>query len=113
MPTSMEGHNANPAPLSSYSGPAPENYKIGIIINPCKGKGRTPDCCMNVFGTPEYGLLLVPDLTYPFRVVPKYDLGSDTEILDNVQLVDEFRSPLSTSNMCVRATGGRHGRGDD
>lgn len=35
---------------------------------------------MNVFGSPEYGLKTKPDMTYPYRVVPKYDLGDDSEV---------------------------------
>lgn len=27
-------------------------YAIGMIINPCKG--RDPDCCLNIYGEPEY-----------------------------------------------------------
>lgn len=53
---------------------------------------------MDVYGLPEYGLKLVPDTTYSYRVVPRYDLGDENEILDNVQLVDEYRNPMQDSS---------------
>lgn len=35
---------------------------------------------MDIFGTPEYGLKTAADETYPYRVVPKRDLGDDSEV---------------------------------
>ena len=32
--------------------PDPTNYRIGIIIDPCRNLSY--NCCMNVFGTPVY-----------------------------------------------------------
>ena len=81
----------------SFSEPDAENYKIGLLVDPCKGNVK--ECCMNVYGTPEYYRVSVPDKTYPYRVVPKYVLGDEGEILDNAELVDEFGGILSPTVM--------------
>jgi hypothetical protein len=62
----------------SYSEPDPENYKIGLLIDPCKGNDE--ECCMNIY-------------------VPKYVLGDEREILENAELVDEFGAKLNPTVM--------------
>ena len=42
-----------------FSYPTTEEYNINIIVDPCRGHKRYYDCCMNVFGTPEYPALKV------------------------------------------------------
>ena len=36
-----------------FSYPLSEEYRIGIIVDPCRGH-ENYSCCMNVYGTPEY-----------------------------------------------------------
>jgi hypothetical protein len=41
-------------PTKEYRYDIPQDYKLGILLDPCKGKEH--DCCVGVYGTPEYRL---------------------------------------------------------
>jgi hypothetical protein len=41
-------------PTKEYRYTIPQDYKLGILLDPCKGKGH--GCCDGVYGTPEYRL---------------------------------------------------------
>jgi hypothetical protein len=54
--TNFYFHPSRAYPFSdgySFDFPSVDDFRIGIIVDPCKY--NSPDCCMNTFGTPEYG----------------------------------------------------------
>ena len=60
--------------------PISANYRIGILIDPCRFNAY--NCCMNVFGTPEYPALLTSNLEA--ERVFKYDVIADeNEVASN------------------------------
>lgn len=65
-----------------YSYPTGEEYRIGIIIDPCRGHTRPYDCCMNTFGVPEYPALAVTGHTQE-RVINYPVLGNESEVAIN------------------------------
>ena len=70
----------------SFDYPYTEDFRVGIIIDPCKyGKY---DCCVNTFGTPEYGALKRNGLEEA-RVMKWFVLANDTDIQINSNLVYE------------------------
>lgn len=77
-----------------YDYPIASKYRIGVLVDPCRYNNY--NCCMNVFGTPEYPALLQPGLeqerVYKYRV-----LASDTEVSKNYFLVYEDGSSISYS----------------
>ena len=77
--------------------PQVENYRINIIMDPCKGKDD-PACCLNVFGTAEYPKLKLDGLE-PERQNPKNVLSNDSDIQTNYDLVFEDGSsvPITSS----------------
>jgi len=76
-----------------FSYPTTEEYRIGIIVDPCRGHVRPYDCCVNVFGAPEYPALKVAGHTQE-RVVRYPVLGNETEVRINYNLVYEDGSEL-------------------
>jgi hypothetical protein len=68
--------------------PNPEQYRISLLIDPCRFTGR-PDCCMNVFGSPEYPKLKISPWEAERNFKPPF-FGSDTEVQINFNLVDEL-----------------------
>lgn len=40
----------------TFEFPIPEDYRLNIIVDPCRGNPF--NCCINVFGTPEYPMLI-------------------------------------------------------
>lgn len=66
-------------PLSQY-------YRIRILMDPCRYNAY--NCCMSVFGAPEYPALLSPNLE-PERVVKPIVLASDVDVSKNVKFVTE------------------------
>ena len=81
-----------------YSYPDTEDYRIGILIDPCRNLNY--DCCTNFFGTPEYCSLKNPGLESE-RVYRKTVIGNDSEILANCVLVyaDSTQVISSTTNV--------------
>ena len=67
-----------------YSYPSSSDYVIKLIIDPCRNLSY--NCCVNVFGTPEY-LALKKSGLEPERVVRKTVIADETEILANGNLV--------------------------
>ena len=65
-----------------YVYPTSEEYRIGIIIDPCRGHTDPYSCCMNVFGVPEYAALKVTGHTQE-RVVNYPVIGNETEVSSN------------------------------
>ena len=87
-PTSVQLHNDD----FVFKYPLSEEYRIGIIVDPCRGHANY-SCCMNVFGTPEY-----PELkssTHSQERVLKYtELGAEDEVAMNYDLVYEDSSSV-------------------
>lgn len=70
-------------------------YRINVIIDPCRG--LRADCCMNVFGVPEYPSLLRNNLE-PERVVKYPVIGNESEVAINYELIYEDGSPVLELN---------------
>ena len=79
----------------SFDFPYVEEFRVGVIVDPCKHKEA--DCCMNTFGTPEYGALLRNGLEEG-RKFKMLVLANDTDIMINSNLVYEDGSPVPTSS---------------
>lgn len=72
--------------------PISDDYRINILIDPCRGHADN-DCCLNVFGTPEYTALKVAGHTQE-RVVQYKIIGDETEVSSNYDLVYEDSSTV-------------------
>mmetsp|Transcript_19797 Transcript_19797/g.33126 ORF Transcript_19797/g.33126 Transcript_19797/m.33126 type:complete len:539 (+) Transcript_19797:100-1716(+) len=73
--------------------PESANYRIGIIVDPCRFNSY--DCCMNIFGMPEYAALLSSDLEA--ERVFKYEVIADPEeVSSNYFVMDEDSNPVAT-----------------
>lgn len=74
--------------------PLSAKYRIGIIIDPCRFNRY--NCCVNVFGTPEYPALLQSGLEAERAF--KYDVIADeNEVASNYFLIDEDSGSIATS----------------
>lgn len=69
-----------------YDFPESANYRIGIIVDPCRSNSY--DCCMNVFGSPEYPALLTSNLEAE-RVFRYEVIADEDEVAINYVLIDE------------------------
>lgn len=69
-----------------YDYPLPQYYHIRILIDPCRNNSY--DCCMSVFGSPEYPALLDPTVEAE-RVYKPYVIASDTEVQKNYEMITE------------------------
>jgi hypothetical protein len=76
--------------------PLAEEFRLNIIMNPCKGKA--PDCCMNVFGTAEYPKLKLDGLEAE-RQQPKSVVANESDIQANFDLVYEDGSRVPVDSM--------------
>jgi len=76
--------------------PATANFRIGLIINPCPPPLRY-NCCMSVFGTPEYPSLRITGLE-PDRVVRTIVIGNVSEVAVNYDLVYEDGTPVPATS---------------
>lgn len=74
--------------------PTSSEYVVGLIVDPCRSNPY--DCCMNVFGSPEYPALLNSGLQ-PERVFQYIVIASDTEVAKNYYLVNEYGSSIATT----------------
>ena len=86
----------NPTKESIYSFdyPTTDKYIIGMLIDPCRLNSY--NCCINVFGTAEYPVLIASKLESE-RVVLYDVIASDTEVSSNYILVDEHSMLIPTS----------------
>lgn len=74
--------------------PAPADYRIMIAVDPCRYLAY--NCCMNVFGTPEYPALIDDGLEAERKV--KYTvLGDETAVQINYQAVFEDQSVIPST----------------
>ena len=76
--------------------PKSEDYKLSIIVDPCKGQ-VDEICCDNKYGSPEYPRYIEPDWSYPYRISARYTMD-DTYIMDNIQMVTEDGVKLEKRN---------------
>ena len=76
-----------------YSYPTSEDFRVGIIMDPCRGHRDPISCCMNVFGVPEYQSMKVTGHTQE-RVVAYPVIGNETEVQPNYVLSYEDSSPV-------------------
>lgn len=76
--------------------PLTENFRIGIIINPCPPP-LPYNCCTNVFGTPEYPSLILTG-EEAARVVKTIVIGSPSEVAVNYELVYEDGTPVPATS---------------
>jgi hypothetical protein len=76
--------------------PESATYRIGIILDPCRY--NTYNCCMNVFGTPEYPALLKSNLEQE-RVFKYKVLAEDDEVGKNYFMVNEDGGSLKKSQL--------------
>lgn len=74
--------------------PESANYRIGILVDPCRFNAY--NCCMNVFGQPEYPALLTSNLeaerSFKYNVI-----ADDEEVAKNYFLVYEDGSSVATA----------------
>eukprot|EP00981_Chlorochromonas_danica_P010795 scaffold3414_cov183-Ochromonas_danica.AAC.1 len=77
-----------------YEYPLSSNYRIGLLLDPCRTNAY--NCCMNVFGQPEYPALLKSGLESE-RVYQYLVLGDDAEVSKNYKLVYEDGSSVTTT----------------
>lgn len=75
-----------------YDYPESANYRIGILLDPCRFNAY--NCCMNVFGQPEYPSLLSSNMEAE-RVFKYNVIASDTEVAKNYFLVYEDGSSIA------------------
>jgi hypothetical protein len=66
--------------------PVSSEYRIGLLMDPCRS--NAPDCCMNIFGSPEYHSLLNSKLEQE-RVFKYNVLSREDEISSNYFTIDE------------------------
>jgi hypothetical protein len=78
-----------------YDYPTVTQYRIGIILDPCRG--LKPDCCMNIFGMPEYPAFII-DRSELERVVRVPVLGDENEVSTNVKLIYEDWSDVPAAS---------------
>lgn len=92
-----------------FDAPLPTEYAIGLLLDPCKvhlelntdPEGKVLggwDCCINVFGLPEYGQSPTKLMDNKDRRVDRYDLMELTEITRNVYKVNEQGDAISMLN---------------
>lgn len=74
--------------------PVSANYRIGIIIDPCRFNAY--NCCINVFGSPEYPALLTSNLEAE-RIFKYEVIADENEVASNYFLIDEDSGSISTS----------------
>jgi len=73
--------------------PLSAKYRIGILIDPCRFNSY--NCCVNVFGSPEYPALLTSGLESERAY--KYDvIANENEVASNYFLVDENSNTIDT-----------------
>jgi hypothetical protein len=74
--------------------PLSAQYRIGILIDPCRFNSY--NCCMNVFGTPEYPALLKSSLEQE-REYKYVEIADETDVSSNYYLVYEDGSAIATN----------------
>ncbi len=75
-----------PNDFYKYDYPESAKYRIGIILDPCRF--NTYNCCMNVFGSPEYPALLTSNLEQD-RAYKYLVIAEDDEVMKNYYFVTE------------------------
>lgn len=78
----------------SYQPPKLADFMVGLLLDPCQT--REYDCCVNIYGTPEYGALDPVDAD--LRVVEKRPLATDTDVEETYDLVGEYAQPIAKLN---------------
>lgn len=84
----------------TFDMPLPTEYKVGLLLDPCKEHlelNTDPegailggwDCCINVYGLPEYGQALSEFEDGNYRRAPIFKLNELTDILANGNIVNE------------------------
>jgi len=76
-----------------FNFPISANYRIGMIIDPCRFNAY--DCCLNVFGSPEYPALLTSNLEAE-RLFKYEVIASPDEVSSNYFVMDEDSNALAT-----------------
>jgi hypothetical protein len=76
--------------------PSPADYRITLAVDPCRFLAY--DCCMNVFGTPEYPALIDNGLEKE-RVVKYTVLGGEDAVQINYQAVFEDQSLVPSTEL--------------
>eukprot|EP00605_Chrysophyceae_sp_TOSAG23-4_P000970 GSChrysophyteH1.ASY1.ANO1.1070.1 assembled CDS len=78
-----------------YVYPTSEEFRIGLLIDPCRGHTDPWGCCMNVFGVPEYPAMKVTGHTQE-RVINYPVLGNETEVQINFVISYETGNAVPT-----------------
>lgn len=76
--------------------PLPADYRIALAVDPCRYLAY--NCCMNVFGTPEYPALINDGLEAE-RVVKYTVLGGENAVQINYQAVFEDQSLIPVTEL--------------
>lgn len=80
----------------TFDFPIPEDYRLNIIMDPCRGGAY--NCCVNVFGTPEYPSLIGSTLE-PERVIQIPQLADEGEVAVNYNLLYEDWSAVPETDI--------------
>lgn len=75
--------------------PLSSEYRIGLLMDPCRY--NSPDCCMNIYGSPEYHALLSSGLQQE-RVFKYNVLADEDEIRANYFTIDQDGSTIAYTN---------------
>eukprot|EP01034_Spumella_vulgaris_P029738 gene29738-36833_t len=77
-----------------FNYPLSADFRIGLLIDPCRH--NVYNCCMNVFGTPEYPALLKSNLEQD-RVYKYVVIADETDVSSNYYLVYEDGSAIASN----------------
>lgn len=78
-----------------YDYPNVLEYRINYILDPCRGLKH--DCCMNVYGIPEYPVFII-DKGEPERVIRLPIIGNESEVSVNIKLLYEDWTPVPAAS---------------
>lgn len=80
----------------TFEFPIPEDYRLNIIFDPCRGNRF--NCCLNVFGTPEYPKLISSDLEAE-RAITIPVIAEEGEVAFNYNLIYDDWSTVPSNNI--------------
>jgi len=80
----------------TFAFPIPEDYRLNMILDPCRYGAY--NCCVNVFGTPEYPSLIASTLEAAREIrIPQ--LAEEGEVAVNYNLIYEDWSALPATDI--------------
>lgn len=80
----------------TFAFPIPEDYRLNMILDPCRYGAY--NCCVNVFGTPEYPSLIASTLEAE-RAIQIPQLATEGEVAVNYNLIYEDWSAIPATDI--------------